>query len=282
MNPDDIVPWVKYTLDKKDCRGFIKKYLKEYRKIKSSFDKTIGGVNHPGTYFINFINTCNELLLSNPNYYHYRPDMKSCQKLPNPGPTLVYSLLLKHIVHNAESYSKQDAVKIDTLLFDWFEQMGITGVMIVPLDKRCKNIFKEYDIESSRDDIGEMDGYLTYCSLRGKVKSGGMDISNSRVTALLNKIHNLRPHDPGDDAGDDAGDDDDDDDDDADDDADDGSATPFPATPFPATPAGVNPFLATRAGAEEVDGGKKRNAKTNKRTRRRPSIKFRHTRRRRH
>jgi hypothetical protein len=282
MNPDDIVPWVKYTLHKKDCRGFIKKYLKEYRKIKSSFDKTMLEVPEPGPYFINFINTCNELLVSNPNYYHYRPDMDMCQRLPNPGPTLVYSLLLKHIVHNAESYSTQDAVKIDTLLFSWFEQMGITGVMIVPLDKRCKDIFKENNIASSRDDIGEMDGYLKYCSLRGKVKSGGMDISNTRVTTLLNKIHNVRPNYgdgsaylfsgdgaeggaylfPGAGAG----------------------ATPFLATPFPATPAGVNPFIATPAGAgiEEVDGGKKRNAKTNKRTRRRPSIKFRHTRRRRH
>ena len=112
-----------------------------------------------------------------------------------------------------------------------------------------------------------------------------MDISNTRVSSLLDKIHNVRPHD----AGVDAGDGDDDGNDDDDDDDDDGYpyfATPYTPTgvnPFLVTPASANPFSVTPAGAgagvgpEEVDGGKKRHAKTNKRSTR--TKRRRHTRR---
>ena len=284
MNPAPrVVEWVYQTLHKKKCKLFIQKYLKSYRTLKVSYDKIVGGVNRPGPYFTNFINTCNDLLVSNPIPYHYRPDMKICQKLPNPGPTKVYSLLLEHIVENAEKYRRRDAKAIDTLLFSWFEQMGISGIMIIPLNKKCKDIFEKYEIESSRANIGERDGNLTYCSLIGTVKRGGMDISNTRVSSLLDKIHNVRPHDAGVDAGD--GDDDGDDDDD-DDDGYPYFATPYTPTgvnPFLVTPASANPFSVTPAGAgagvgpEEADGGKKRHAKTNKRSTR--TKRRRHTRR---
>ena len=213
--------------------------------------------------------------------------MKICQKLPNPGPTKVYSLLLQHIVENAENYRRRDAKAIDTLLFSWFEQSGISGIMIIPLNKKCKDIFEKYKIKSSRADIGERDGNLTYCSLIGRVKHGGMDISNTRVSSLLNQIHNVRPRDARVDAG---VDDDDDDDDDDPFFVTPTSANPFVTptgvTPFLVTPAGANPFSVTPAGAgagvvpEEVDGGKKRHAKTNKRSTR--TKRHRHTRRRRH
>ena len=288
-NPS-VVQWVYQTLhkkNKKNCELFIQNYLERYRTLKVSYNKRVGGVNRPGQYFINFINTCHDLLVSNPIPYHYRPDMKICQQLPNPGPTKVYSLLLEHIVENAENYRRRDAKAIDTLLFSWFEQAGISGIMIIPLNKQCKDIFEKYEIESSRADIGEGDGNLTYCSLIGRVKHGGMDISNTRVSSLLNQIHNVRPRDARVDARVDAGVDDDDD----------GApyfatpytptgVNPFLVTPFPATPTGVNPFLVTPAGAgagvvpEEVDGGKKRHAKTNKRSTR--TKRHRHTRRRRH
>ena len=280
-----VVHWVYKTLhkkNKKNCELFIQKYLEEYNTLKVSYNKIVDDVNRPGLYFTNFINTCHDLLVSNPIPYHYRPDMKICQKLPNPGPTKVYSLLLEHIVENAENYRRRDAKAIDTLLFSWFEQFGISGIMIIPLNKKCKDIFEKYKIKSSRADIGERDGNLTYCSLIGRVKHGGMDISNTRVSSLLNQIHNVRPRDARVDAGVD------------DDDDDDGApyfatpytpagATPFLATPFPATPAGVNPFVTPAgagAGVEEVDGGKKRHAKTNKRSTR--TKRRGHTRRRRH
>lgn len=184
------VGWVTETLHVKNCEGFIRKYLTEYSKIRSSFDKTApDGTPEPGPYFINFIDTCKKCLLSNREYYHYGQESKQCRQLTTPGPMLVYSLLLKHIVHNAEKYTKSDARKIHELLF-WFEQESITFLMVIPVDRRAKETFTKYGV--GPDYTEQEDGTLGFCQRNGMpITTGGMEISNTRVKLLLNVIHEL-------------------------------------------------------------------------------------------
>ena len=102
---------------------------------------------------------------------------------------LVYSLLLKHIVHNAEKYIKSEALKIRELLF-WFEQESITFMMVIPVDRRAKELFKKYGV--GPDYSEQEDGTLGFCQRNGTpVTTGGMEISNTRVHMLLKLIHNL-------------------------------------------------------------------------------------------
>lgn len=117
------------------------------------------------------------------------------------GPNLVYSLLLKTIVHNAKKYGKSEAAKIHELLF-WFEEQGITQLVVVPLDKFAKKMFEDYSVRPGYTE--QEDGTLGYCSLNGTpVETGGMEISNTRVNELLNAIYRITQ--PADDDDDDVG-----------------------------------------------------------------------------
>ena len=187
----DDVQWVfdKIGKGKSNYAGFIKKYLSEYDNINRSFIKMNPLKTHnPGRYFNNLIETCKKCLLSNLNYYHYNRVSRACVKLPENGPTIQYSELLKHIVNNAKNYNKNDARCIHTLLF-WFEQQGLTAVMIVPVNKTTKEIFETHQISPGY--FGEEDGTMPYCSITGKRLENGMEISNTRVNALLSKMHDL-------------------------------------------------------------------------------------------
>jgi hypothetical protein len=103
------------------------------------------------------------------------------------GPTLIYSLLLKHIVHNVKKYNKPESDKIRQLLL-WFEEWSITQLVIIPLDKYCKKIFEENNVGPGY--TTQQDGTLGYCSRIGiPVETGGMEISNTRVHELLKAVH---------------------------------------------------------------------------------------------
>jgi hypothetical protein len=184
----NLVKWVKDTLGRNDCKMFIEEYIKKYDEIVKSVLPDPPRRREPGMYFVNFIDTCKDCLLTNKHYYHYGRDSNTCRQLGGPGPTLAYSLLLKYIVHNAESYNKDDARKIHELLF-WFEQQSVTYLMVIPLDKTCESRFNKYNISPLYH--GEKDGTLSYCTRNGIPFTNGMEISNTRVNALLNKIHDL-------------------------------------------------------------------------------------------
>ena len=184
----NLVKWVKDTLGRNDCKMFIEEYIKKYDGIVKSVLPDPPRRIEPGMYFVNFIDTCKDCLLTNKHYYHYGRDSNTCRQLGGPGPTLAYSLLLKYIVHNAESYNKDDARKIHELLF-WFEQQSVTYLMVIPLDKTCESRFNKYNISPLY--FGEKDGTLSYCTRNGIPLTNGMEISNTRVNALLNKIHDL-------------------------------------------------------------------------------------------
>jgi hypothetical protein len=117
---------------------------------------------------------------------HY--DQTTCIKSRTPGPTRQYSELLKYIVINSKKFNRDDARKIHELLF-WFEQQGLSFMMIAPLNKISKEIFEENNIPPRY--FGQEDGTMKYCSIRGKLLENGMEISNTRVNALLNNIHKL-------------------------------------------------------------------------------------------
>jgi hypothetical protein len=158
------VKWVIDTLGHNNCKEFIQEYIKKYDDIVKSVQPDPPRRTQPGMYFVNFIDTCKVYLLTNKHYYHYGRDSNTCQ-LINAGPNLVYSLLLKHIVHNASNYDKDGARKIHQLLF-WFEQQSVTYLMVIPLDKKCEIIFDRFDIYPLY--FGEKDGTLGYCSSKGK------------------------------------------------------------------------------------------------------------------
>jgi len=180
--PKDVI-WVNDTLGINAVENFIKTYLEKYPEIRKSKTPDPPRRREPGPYFINFIETCRKNLLSNPHYYHY--NNKTCN--PMKGPNLVYSLLLKHIVHNAKKYTKSESDKIQELLF-WFEQEAITQLVVIPLDKYCKKTFKTHRVLPRY--TGQEDGTLGYCSRFGVPnETGGMEISNTRVHELLKKIH---------------------------------------------------------------------------------------------
>lgn len=196
------VKWVNNTLGMEQVHNFIKRYLKEYDMliISKTPDPARRGRHEAGLYFINFIETCRKILLSNPHYYHYNKVANKCD--PIEGPKLVYSLLLKHIVHNAEKYIKFNSDKIRQLLL-WFEEQGITQLVVIPLDKPCKKIFEKHQVLPEY--TGQEDGTLGYCSRMGiPVKTGGMEISNTRVHQLLKAVHgNIHSDGDDDDDGDD-------------------------------------------------------------------------------
>lgn len=206
------VKWVNNTLGKGAVHNFIRAYLGKYDKINRSMIPDEPRRTEPGQYFINFIDTCKQILISNPRYYHY--NKSGCT--PMLGPNLIYSLLLKNIVHNAKKYDKIEAVKIYELLF-WFEEQQITQLVVVPLDKFAKKMFEDYSVRPAY--TGQEDGTLGYCSLNGTpVETGGMEISNTRVHELLNAIYGITPPAAvaaaaADDDDNDAADDDDNDDD---------------------------------------------------------------------
>lgn len=195
------VKWVSDTIGRGayEYAGFIKKYFSEYENIQKSLKKiNEDGNPEPGKYFNNFIETCRNCLLSNRNYYHYNIDAKICIPLSNPGPTRQYSELLKYIVINSRTFDKDDARKIHNLLF-WFEQQGITFLMVVPLHKTAKDIFETYQVLPGY--FEQKDGTMNYCSTSGIRLENGMEISNTRVNALLNKIHELGDDDDDQDGG---------------------------------------------------------------------------------
>jgi hypothetical protein len=192
--PDKIryVEWVKYILRSENYHAFIRRYIENYDKFERR-----------GEYFRNFLITCEYMLLRNDNYKHYNVGTEQCQQISN-GPKMAYSGLLKHITHNAKIYSKEDAIKIHALLY-LFESQGISYNIIIPLDIRAKQIFIQYGIRPGYTE--KPDGTLKYCSVSNNVHNNGMEISNTRVNALLSKIHDLQDGDDDDDDGDDDDDD---------------------------------------------------------------------------
>lgn len=151
------------------------------------------------TFFINFIRTCRMCLLSNKHYYTYfiekidDKEYERCNSVTD-GPTKRYSGLLVHIIKNAETYNKATAAKIHRLLM-WFEQEGITSLIIIPYDEELARIFYKHKIGPGYRE--EEDGTMKYCSFTGAILSYGMEISNTRVNALLNEIHKLGDGDRG-------------------------------------------------------------------------------------
>ena len=186
QKPDKIrlVEWVKDTLHSENYHTFIRRYIENYDKFERR-----------GEYFRNFLITCQYLLLGNDNYKHYNMVTEQCEKTTN-GPKMAYSGLLKHITHNAKRYSKEDAGKIHELLL-LFESQGISYNIIIPLNVRAKQMFNEYRIKPGYTE--KSDGTLKYCSVSNKVHHNGMEISNTRVNALLSKIHDLKDDDDDDD-----------------------------------------------------------------------------------
>jgi hypothetical protein len=89
-------------------------------------------------------------------------------------------------------YSKDDARKIHELLF-LFEQQGVTFNIIIPRDDAVMKIFKTNHIVPGYSETA--DGTVQYCSVSGIVHRDGMEISNTRVNALLSKLHELGDED---------------------------------------------------------------------------------------
>ena len=181
------------TLGKGHYKAFIDYYVEQH----DSLHKSVRGRQ---TFFINLIHTCRMCLLSNKRYYtHFiekigDKEYSRCKPVTD-GPTNLYIGLLVHIVKNAETYDKATAAKIHRLLF-WFEQERITSLIIIPYDEELARIFKLEQI--GPDYREEEDGTMKYCSFTGAFfESGGMEISNTRVNALLNKIHRLGDGDRG-------------------------------------------------------------------------------------
>ncbi len=180
---------VRDLLNSGNYHGFIRYYIENCEKLNAK----------RGQYFTNFMNTCKTSLMTNDHYKHYNRTSKECITIRR-GPTLTYIKLLKHIIHNARRYERSDAEKIYQLLW-FFEQEGITHNIIIPKDDIAITLF---EANGSPPSFSGKDGTADYCSLDGKtVKHDGMEISNTRVNALLHNIHHL---------GDDDHDDDDDDD----------------------------------------------------------------------
>ena len=183
MNTDNDVKLVRYYLENNKIEDFIRYYISRYKKIIQSRNPSSSRIES-GLYFNNFIATCRKYLFSNKNYYNYNRVNLRCDG-PMLGPSFAYSLLLTHIASNAKTYSIMDAKKIYELLF-WFEEAGISQLLIVPLNQDAKNNFSDYNIIPGYTEIE--DGKLSYCSLKGqKIEKGGMEISNTRVCRLLSE-----------------------------------------------------------------------------------------------
>lgn len=175
------------TLGKEHYKAFIDYYVEQHDSLYNSW------IGCSKTFFMNFIRTCRMWLLSNNRYYtHFiekigDKEYDRCILVTN-GPTKLYSGLLVHIIKNANKYDKETALKIHRLLM-WFEEACITSLIIIPYDKELARIFEFYQIRPNYRK--KKDGTMKYCSFIGKILSDGMEISNTRVNALLNKIHSL-------------------------------------------------------------------------------------------
>lgn len=180
VNRDSEVVMVLRTLSRRKYDEFIQYYLSNYDALKGR-----------GRYFRNFIDTCRKCLLTNDDYKHYNAVTERCVPFTS-GPTSAYAELLKHIVHRAALYSKEDARKIHKLLF-LFEQQGVTFNIIIPRDDAVMKIFKTNHIVPGYSETA--DGTVKYCSVSGIVHRDGMEISNTRVNALLSKLHELGDED---------------------------------------------------------------------------------------
>ena len=173
------------TLGKGNYKGFIDYYLRDSPNLElSAYDKLVENNKH----FANFYETCRQLLLTtNSKYVRSVTEGKStfCKKLKKGdfGPTPEYIGLLKHIVENAETYNKEDAAKIERLLLTFFEENSISYIMFIPYDETIFQIFARNELTY------ESDGRVNYCTEKLALHRNGMEISNTRVMALLIKIH---------------------------------------------------------------------------------------------
>lgn len=173
---------VRELLHRRNYHGFVRYYIENRDTLNSK----------RGQYFTNFMNTCKTSLMTNDRYKHYNPITKECITIHR-GPTLTYIYLLKHIIHNARRYERSDAEKIYELLW-FFEQEGITHNIIIPKDDTAVDLFKGNGLLPT---FSGKDGTVDYCSSDGKtVKHDGMEISNTRVIALLDNIHRLGDDEP--------------------------------------------------------------------------------------
>jgi hypothetical protein len=174
------------TLGQGEYEAFIDYYV-------GSHDSLYNSVQGTQAFFINFIHTCRMCLLTNGRYYtHFiekigDKEYGRCKPIEN-GPTMQYIDLLIHIVKNVKTYDRATAAKIHRLLF-WFEQQGITYLIVIPYDEEMDVIFQTNGISPGYRE--KKDGTMIYCSLKGGLLTDGMEISNTRVNALLNKIYKL-------------------------------------------------------------------------------------------
>lgn len=181
------VEYVFNKLGKGEYKDFIDYYVRQY----DSLLKSLQGAK---TFFFHFIHTCRMCLLSTNRYYTHFIEKNGdkeyyrCKPVMMYGPTKRYSELLVYIVKNAGTYDKATAEKIHRLLF-WFEEESITFLIVIPYDEELAEIFKNYHIIPGYRE--QEDGTMTYCSFTGGLFRDGMEISNTRVNALLNEIHSL-------------------------------------------------------------------------------------------
>ena len=158
--------------------AFLDYYFSNHAELSASAERQ-------GEKFTDFIETCRRYVMTSRVYKEYNPVSKSCYPIAN-GPTQKYSGLLRHIIHHAKSYTKEQARNIHQLLF-WFEQQGITHLIVIPRDNEAANLFNRYNVPPRYREVP--DGKLEYCSPSGNVYRNGMEISNSRVNELLKNIH---------------------------------------------------------------------------------------------
>lgn len=165
-------------LYQKQYAAFLEYYFSNHAELSASAERQ-------GEKFTNFIETCRRYVMTSRVYMEYNPVSKSCYPIVN-GPTQNYSGLLRHIIHHAKSYTKEQARNIHQLLF-WFEQQGITHLIVIPRDNEAAKLFDIYNVPPRYREVP--DGKLEYCSPSGNVYRNGMEISNSRVNELLKNIH---------------------------------------------------------------------------------------------
>jgi hypothetical protein len=165
-------------LHRENYAAFLAYYFSNHAELSASAERE-------GEKFTDFIETCRKYLMTSRVYKEYNPKSETCYPIAN-GPTQKYSGLLCHIIHHAKSYTVQQARNIHQLLF-WFEQQGITHLIVIPRDNDAANVFHRYNVPPRYREVP--DGKLEYCSPSGNVYRNGMEISNSRVNELLKNIH---------------------------------------------------------------------------------------------
>lgn len=166
------------SLQHENYAAFLAYYFSNHAELSTSAESE-------GKKFTDFIETCRRYIMTSRVYKEYNPVSKTCYPIAN-GPTQKYTGLLRHIIHHAESYTVEQARKIHQLLF-WFEQQGITHLIVIPRDEPAVRVFNTYTVPPRYREVP--DGKLEYCSPSGNVYRNGMEISNSRVNELLTNIH---------------------------------------------------------------------------------------------